>query len=208
MPSNLPQIYLASKSPRRHEILHGLNIPFQYIESPYEEKISDVANLAPAEKSPRLACLKALHAAAKLNSGLVIGADTIVVDGDEILGKPKNREDAERMLRSLSGKKHQVISGIAIVNAETKKTYSHAEITDVYFRHLTDKDIETYLNTDEPYDKAGAYGIQGHASLFVERIEGCYFNVVGFPVVAFNMLMKIAGYDLVDFMTTDSENKK
>lgn len=196
----LPKLYLASKSPRRHEILHGLHVPFNYIESPYEEKISDVDNLVPEEKSAKLASLKAMYASNVLDSGLVIGADTIVVDGSEILGKPKDRAEAKRMLSELAGKKHRVISGIALVDVEQKKIYSHSEITYVYFRNLTEKDIETYLDTDEPYDKAGAYGIQGHAALFVEKIEGCYFNVVGFPVVAFDNLMKEAGYDLVDFM--------
>ena len=103
MNSGLQKIYLASKSPRRHEILHGLNVPFEYIKSPYEENIEDVANLAPEEKSAKLACLKAMYAAKTLKSGLVIGADTIVVDGNNILGKPKNREDAKRMLTELSG---------------------------------------------------------------------------------------------------------
>lgn len=196
----LPKIYLASKSPRRHEILHGLHIPFEYIESPYEEKISDVADLVPEEKSAKLASLKAMYAANAMESGLIIGADTIVVDGSEILGKPKDRADAKRMLTELSGKRHRVITGLSLVDAGLNKTYSHSEITYVYFRELSEKDIETYLDTDEPYDKAGAYGIQGHAGLFVEKIEGCYFNVVGFPVVAFNNIMKAAGYDLVDFM--------
>ncbi len=206
MSVQLPQIYLASKSPRRHEILHGLHIPFKYIESPYEEKISDVENLVPEEKSAKLASLKAMYASHSLETGLIIGADTIVVDGSEILGKPKDRTDAKRMLRELSGKKHRVISGIALVDVEKQKIFSHSEITYVYFRQLTDKDIETYLNTNEPYDKAGAYGIQGHAALFVEKIEGCYFNVVGFPVVAFDKIMKEAGYDLIDFMKLEGKN--
>ena len=201
----IPKIYLASKSPRRHEILHGLHVPFEYIESPYEEKISDVADLEPEEKSAKLASLKAMYASHSLESGLVIGADTIVVDGSEILGKPKDRTDAKRMLNELSGKKHRVISGIALVDVEQKKIYSHSEITYVYFRKLSDKDIETYLDTKEPYDKAGAYGIQGHAALFVEKIEGCYFNVVGFPVVAFDNIMKEAGYNLIDFMKLEGK---
>ena len=193
MTAALPKLYLASKSPRRHEILHGLHVPFKYIESPYEEK------------SAKLASLKAMYASHSLESGLVIGADTIVVDGSEILGKPKDRNDAKRMLKELSGKKHRVISGIALVDVQQQKIYSHSEITYVYFRKLTEKDIETYLNTKEPYDKAGAYGIQGHAALFVEKIEGCYFNVVGFPVVAFDNIMKEAGYDLIDFMKLEEK---
>ena len=205
MTAALPKLYLASKSPRRHEILHGLHVPFKYIESPYEEKISDVENLVPEEKSAKLASLKAMYASHSLESGLVIGADTIVVDGSEILGKPKDRNDAKRMLKELSGKKHRVISGIALVDVQQQKIYSHSEITYVYFRKLTEKDIETYLNTKEPYDKAGAYGIQGHAALFVEKIEGCYFNVVGFPVVAFDNIMKEAGYDMIDFMKLEEK---
>ena len=202
----LPKLYLASKSPRRHEILHGLHVPFEYIESPYEEKISDVENLVPEEKSAKLASLKAMYASHSLKDGLVIGADTIVVNDTEILGKPKDRADAKRMLMELSDKKHRVISGIALVDVANNKIYSHSEITYVYFRKLSDKDIKIYLDTDEPYDKAGAYGIQGHASLFVEKIEGCYFNVVGFPVVAFNNIMLEAGYDLVDYMTLKGKN--
>lgn len=200
MTNLLPKIYLASKSPRRHEILKGLHVPFDYIESPYEEKISDVADLKPEEKSAKLASLKAIYASNLLEEGLIIGADTIVVYGDKILGKPKDRAEARRMLEELSGNKHRVISGIALVDAGKQKIYTHSEITYVYFRELSARDIEIYLNTGEPFDKAGAYGIQGHAGIFVERIEGCYFNVVGFPVVAFNNIMKVAGYDLVDFM--------
>jgi septum formation protein len=197
---NLPQLYLASKSPRRQEILTGLKIPFKLIDSPYEEKFSDVADLEPEEQAAKLAGLKAFHASSNLNKGLVIGADTIVVQGNSILGKPADRAEAERMLNSLSGRRHRVVTGLALVDAEGLRTYSHAEVTYVYFRELSAKDIKTYLDTDEPYDKAGAYGIQGHAGLFVEKIEGCYFNVVGFPVVAFEKMMQMAGYDLVDFM--------
>ena len=197
---HLPPLYLASKSPRRQEILTGLKIPFKIIDSPYEEKFSDVAELEPEEQAGKLAGLKAFHAAGALRSGLVIGADTIVVQGNSILGKPRDRRDAEQMLTALSGRRHRVITGVALVDAEGFRTYSHSEVTWVYFRELSPKDIKTYLDTDEPYDKAGAYGIQGHAGLFVEKIEGCYFNVVGFPVVAFEKMMQMAGYDLVDFM--------
>lgn len=200
MSQELPKIYLASKSPRRQEILAGLKIPFSIINSPYEEKFSDVADLEPEEQAAKLACLKAFHASSALHDGLVVGADTIVVLGNTILGKPKGREEAESMLTSLSGRRHRVITGISLVDARGLRTFSHAEVTYVYFRELTAKDIKTYLDTDEPYDKAGAYGIQGHAALFVERIEGCYFNVVGFPVVAFRGLVKLAGYDIIDFM--------
>ena len=182
MTTALPKIYLASKSPRRHEILHGLHVPFEYIESSYDEKISDVEDLVPEEKSAKLASLKAMYASQALETGLVIGADTIVVDGSEILGKPKDRADAKRMLKELSGKKHRVISGIALVDVEKKKIFSHSEITYVYFKALTDKDIETYLDTKEPYDKAGAYGIQGVGACFISHLSGSFSAVMGLPV--------------------------
>lgn len=200
MPGELPRLHLASKSPRRQEILAGLKIPFELINSPYEEKFSDVCDLSPEQQAIKLASLKAFHASGTLRSGIVIGADTIVVQGDSILGKPKDRKDAAEMLHSLSGRRHRVITGLAAVDADTLRTVSCAEVTHVFFRELTRKDVDTYLNTDEPYDKAGAYGIQGHAALFVEKIDGCYFNVVGFPVVAFRGLMQQLGYDIVDFI--------
>ncbi len=200
MSQNLPRLYLASKSPRRQEILAGLKIPFELIESPYEEKFSDVCDLSPEQQAIKLASLKAFHASSSLGKGIVIGADTIVVQGDAILGKPADRKDAVEMLSSLSGRRHRVITGLAAVDAEGLRTFSCAEITSVFFRELSKKDVDKYLDTAEPYDKAGAYGIQGHAALFVERIEGCYFNVVGFPVVAFRELIGKAGYDIIDYI--------
>lgn len=200
MNKRLPPIYLASKSPRRSEILAELKIPFSLLDSPYEEKFEDVMELSPEQQAAKLAGFKAFHAAASLSEGIVIGADTIVVQGDSILGKPADRQDAEAMLYSLSGKRHRVITGLAVVDVSGLRTLSHAEVTRVFFRELSRNDVEFYLNTDEPYDKAGAYGIQGHAALFVEKLEGCYFNVVGFPVVAFRNLMLQLGYDLNDYI--------
>ncbi len=203
MSLKLPKIYLASKSPRRREILTSLNIPFECIDSPYKEKESDGEGLAAEDFASRFACLKALAAAKNYKTGLVVGADTIVVQDGKILGKPKDREDAKTILKNLSGRNHKVITGLAIVNAETQKSFSHNEITKVYFKKLSELDLEVYLNTKEPYDKAGAYGIQGHAGLFVEKIEGCYFNVVGFPVAVFNKMLKLMGYDLNHYLIND-----
>lgn len=200
MSQKLPSLHLASKSPRRQEILAGLKIPFALIDSPYEEKFSDVCDLVPEQQAIKLAGLKAFHASSALRSGIVIGADTIVVQGDAILGKPKDRKEAAEMLHSLSGRRHRVITGLAAVDAENLRTVSCAEVTHVFFRELSKKDVDRYLNTDEPYDKAGAYGIQGHAALFVEKIDGCYFNVVGFPVVAFRGLIQQLGYDIADYI--------
>lgn len=200
MSLKLPTLHLASKSPRRQEILAGLKVPFTLIDSPYEEKLSDVCELAPEQQATKLAGLKAFHASGTLRSGIVIGADTIVVQGDAILGKPRDRQDASQMLHSLSGRRHRVITGLAAVDAESLRTVSCAEVTQVFFRELSKKDVDTYLDTVEPYDKAGAYGIQGFAAMFVEKIDGCYFNVVGFPVVAFRGLMQQLGYDILDFI--------
>ena len=195
-----PPLYLASKSPRRKEILTDLGIPFEELASPYQERQEDVAHLAPAEQAAKLASLKAFHAARSLQEGLVIGADTIVVVDSTILGKPRDREDARQMLGSLSGRAHQVITGVAVVDPRGLRTVSRAEITKVFFKELSERELTRYLDSPEPYDKAGAYAIQGMAALFVERIEGCYFNVVGFPVMAFSLLVKELGHDLIDWM--------
>ncbi len=205
MYKNLPELYLASKSPRRREILGNLGVPFKLIDSPYEEKFEDVQELNPAEMAKKLASLKAFHAASSLRSGIVIGADTIVVKGDSVLGKPSGKQEATDMLSSLSGASHKVITGIAVVDAEGFRTLSHSEITTVHFRDLTQKDIDQYLETGEPFDKAGAYGIQGYAALFVDRLEGCYFNVVGFPVVAFRNLLLELGYDITEYIEVEKK---
>ena len=196
----LPKLYLASQSPRRREILGDLGIPFELIKSPYQERSEDVADLSPTDQAAKLAALKAFHAAKSLDSGLIIGADTIVVLDRHILGKPKDREDAQNMIELLSGKTHRVISGLALVDAGAMSTITHAEVTKVTFRKLSRKEISHYLDTPEPYDKAGSYAIQGIAGLFVEKIEGCYYNVVGFPLVAFSRVLREAGHDLFEYL--------
>ena len=118
-----------------------------------------------------------------LKEGIVIGADTIVVNENYILGKPKDEAEAQLMLKSLSGKKHQVLTGFAIVDGtNTDNYFTQVEITNVKFRSLRDKEIKAYVRSKEPLDKAGAYGIQGLGALLIEEIEGCYFNVVGLPL--------------------------
>lgn len=199
-PATLPPLYLASQSPRRQEILRDLGVSFTVISSPYTEKEADVTDLAPPEAASKLASLKAFHAAKTLDEGIVIGADTIVVINNRILGKPKDKDGARDMLSMLSGKPHKVITGLAVVDTRRLQTVSHAEITKVFFRELSDREIRYYLATREPYDKAGAYAIQGIASLFIDRIEGCYFNVVGFPVVGFDRLLGQINLNLLDYM--------
>jgi len=196
----LPTLYLASQSPRRRQILAELGIPFTVIPSPYQERQEDVATLQPTEQAEKLAALKAYHAARNVSEGLVIGADTIVVLDRQILGKPRDRADALQMLGNLSGKTHKVISGLSLVDVNGMSTITHAEVTKVTFKALSDREIRFYCDSPEPYDKAGAYAIQGMAGLFVERIEGCYYNVVGFPLTAFARLLLEAGVDILEYL--------
>lgn len=175
------KLYLASSSPRRRELLRNAGVDFDVRPSTVIEAVR--AGETPEEFARRAAREKALDVAALVPAGsLVLGADTVVVMGDEILGKPADAEDAARMLRRLSGATHRVITGVCLVRAPAGIEAEEHETTLVTFRPLDEKEIEDYLATGEPFDKAGAYGIQGFASNFVARIEGDYFNVVGLPV--------------------------
>ena len=128
---------------------------------------------------------------------MILSADTIVVLGDRILPKPESREDARCMIERLSGRWHEVVTGICLWDAASRRGWSTSSRTRVHFRRLSAAEIEWYLRTGEYRDKAGAYGVQGYASLFIDRIEGCYFNVVGFPVAAFEKLCRKSGIDLL-----------
>lgn len=175
-------IILASGSPRRKEILKNIGIDFTVVKSDAEENVQN--GLKPCLTAMSLSLLKAADVAkTQGENALVIGADTIVVSPDgEIMGKPKDKDDAIRMLKSLSAKKHSVITGVSVVRAFDAKTTSFYAETEVFFKNLTDTEILWYIATKEPFDKAGAYGIQGLGSLLIEKISGDYFNVVGLPV--------------------------
>ncbi len=171
-------VILASASPRRRELL-------QYIFSDFEIKASSVEEIVPSDISSKkypeyLSKLKAEDIAKEHFDALVIGADTIVLLGEKILGKPKDKEDSREMLSSLSGNIHKVITGCTLVYKGKSLTFSVT--TDVEFYNLTDDEIEEYISSDEPYDKAGGYGIQSKGALLVKKIDGDYFNVVGFPI--------------------------
>lgn len=178
------KIILASKSPRRKEILENLELDFEIITADTDED-SDI--LDPQKLVEELAFRKA-NAVKELLikenkyscESVIIGCDTVVANDDNILGKPKDRADAVSMLRSLSGKKHRVISGLAVIKGD--KTIISNEVTEVLFDNLSETEIENYVNSGECDDKAGAYAIQGLASKFIKGINGCYFNVVGLPV--------------------------
>lgn len=170
-------LILASQSPRRQEILTNAGIPFILRVSGVEE--TRVAGELPADYVRRLARAKA--EAVDCDPGdIVLGADTVVVVGDQVLEKPADEEDAQRMLRLLSGRDHRVLTGICLRRQEG--IVVDLSETVVRFAPLSDEEIEGYVASGEPMDKAGAYAIQGLASRFVERIEGCYFNVVGLPI--------------------------
>ena len=180
------KIILASASPRRRELMALITKEFEVIPSGADETVPQ--GIKALEQAEYLAVLKADDIAEKYPDSIVIGADTCVVAENEVLGKPKDKEDAERMLRLLSGKTHKVVTGCAIVDGKRKISFSN--VTDVEFYSLSEREIEEYINTPEPYDKAGGYGIQGKASLFVKAIKGDYFNVVGFPVSQLNRALK------------------
>jgi len=158
-----------------------------------------LVNESPADYVRRLALAKALAAADKNpNLGadaLIIGADTIVVVDARVLGKPASRDDAKRMLRSVSGRIHEVHSGLALLQISGMQQRVVEEITRVHFAHLGDQEIEEYLVTGEPFDKAGAYAIQGMGGRFVKRIEGCYFNVMGLPLARLWTLLREFGFE-------------
>ena len=173
-------IILASKSPRRREILENTKVRFSVKESQIDEIIK--VNESPKETVMRLAYEKALDVASSNKDSLVIGADTIVVINEQILGKPKNEEEAYNMIKLLSGKTHYVITGFALINLSLNKKVVDCEVSQVTFKELSEECIKDYINTKESLDKAGAYGIQGYGGLLVKNIQGDYFNIVGLPI--------------------------
>lgn len=178
------EIILASASPRRKELLEIMGLPFSVCVSDADETTDE--NLPPYFIVEQLSLLKASDVAGKLRAegkkALVIGADTIVVFGGAILTKPKDKEDAKKMLTMLSGKWHSVLSGVTVMDTKTAKSETFYVETKVHFVDVTEEDIDRYIATNEPMDKAGSYGIQGKGSVFIDKIEGDYFNVVGLPI--------------------------
>ncbi len=171
-------IILASASPRRKELLGFIVNEYEVVPSKVEEI---VPKGMPVLKQPEyLSKIKALDIAKQYPNDIIIGADTSVILGKEILGKPKDRTDAERMLLNLSGKVHKVVTGCTVVKNGATKSFS--VVSRVKFQKLTKTEIDAYLDTDEPYDKSGSYAVQGRAGAFVEWIKGDYFNIVGLPI--------------------------
>ena len=176
----MKKIILASSSPRRKELMATAGLEFEICVKEVDESIPE--GTLPVDAAKMTATKKALIIAESHKDDIVIGADTIVVAGDKILGKPADKDDAFAMLRMLSGIEHEVITGVCIACGETVKSF--AQVSKVKFYDLTDEEIRAYVNTNEPMDKAGAYGIQGRGCVLVEKIEGDYFNIVGLPVAS------------------------
>ncbi len=184
----MKEIVLASASPRRSELLRGIGIDFKVIPSNTDESFDP--GLMPEEIAQMLSYRKALSVAEYLkNDSIVIGADTIVVK-DGILGKPRNKEEAFEMLKNLQGNWHEVITGVTLIASVGFEYIKSFEKTRVKMRPLSDGEIESYISTGEPMDKAGAYGIQRVGALLIEKIEGCYFNVVGLPLHRLNSMLE------------------
>ena len=171
---------LASQSPRRSKLLSQIGINFESLPSNFVEDLS--INLSPSNLSMNFAKNKAKTVAKKYKSRWVIGADTIVTLRGRIFGKPNSFDEGNEMLRALSGKTHDVFTGVSIQNIEKKINLTFNERTKVTLKKLTDEDIFLYLKNHKPYDKSGSYGIQGYFSVFVKKINGCYFNIVGLPL--------------------------
>ena len=187
-------VILASQSPRRKELLGLLGVPFTVCVADIDETMNPGA--APYSEVARVSRLKAL-AVPRQADDLVIAADTIVVCDDQVLGKPRDKAHAKEMLQLLSGRNHQVMTGMTVLRGEYAAVVT--EVTDVIFRPLSDKEIDDYIATGEPMDKAGAYGIQGGAALFCRRLEGDYYNVMGLPVCRLaEILQELAPHGIGD----------
>ena len=187
------ELILASQSPRRKELLGLFHIPFVIRVADIDEAMDP--DKAPYDEVARVSRLKAL-AIARNEDDIVIAADTIVVVDGKTLGKPRDEDDAKAMLRMLSGRDHQVMTGLTVLRGERCETVT--EVTDIHFRSLSEKEIAAYVGTKEPMDKAGAYGIQGGAALFAEKMVGDYYNVMGLPVCRLHTMLSNIAPDLTD----------
>jgi septum formation protein len=188
-------LVLASASPRRKELLGLFRLPFSI-------RVADIDETMDMEKPPfdEVARVSRMKAAATPREAddIVVAADTIVVCEGKVLGKPRSEEEAVEMLRLLSGRDHQVMTGVTVAAGE--QIHSFTEVTDIHFRELSDKEIRAYVATGEPMDKAGAYGIQGGAALFCTRMVGDYYNVMGLPVCRLGQVLREMAPDLMGDM--------
>lgn len=186
------KIILASKSPRRKELMDMLNLKYEVIVSEAEETLEE--GITAEEQAKRLSYIKAKTVFEETSGDrIVIGSDTMVIKNGKIYGKPKNEEDAFKILKELNGSKHQVITGLAILVEKNGKyeEYLEYDITEVYFKNMTDTEIKNWISTGQAMDKAGAYAVQGKFSVFIEKINGNYFTVMGLPIHKVYDILKI-----------------
>jgi len=187
------RLILASASPRRAEILRAAGLPFTVISSAVDE--TPYPSESPQEHVQRLADAKAeLVAARAVGPAIIIAADTVVTLEGKILGKPRSTDDARKMLEQLSGRTHSVLTAVTLIRLPDVERRSFVEATLVHFAPLSEQDIIQYLSTEEPYDKAGAYAIQGRAGRYITHIEGCYFNIVGLPLAHLTRVLAELGW--------------
>jgi septum formation protein len=187
------KLILASASPRRAQILRDAGMPFSVISSAVDE--TPFPGESPFDHVQRLASAKAeLVAARAVGPAIVIAADTVVTLEGQIIGKPRSTDDARHTLEQLSARMHSVLTGVALIRLPDGERRNFVETTHVHFSPLSPEEITRYLDTDEPYDKAGAYAIQGRAGRYIQRIEGCYFNVVGLPLARLSMELTELGW--------------
>ncbi|MFA6135821.1 MAG: Maf family protein [Candidatus Paceibacterota bacterium] len=191
----MKKIVLASSSPRRKELLSQVGLQFEVDPSNYQEDMS--LKMEPSKLAEYLSLGKAKDVALKHKDSIIIAADTFCVLDGEFLGKPKTEERAKAMLSKLSGRVHSVITGFAIIDTKTNKQVSKSVETKVYFKNLSDYEINAYVASGEPLDKGGGYAMQGIASLFIERIEGDYFNIIGLPIFSLSVELKKFGINIL-----------
>ncbi len=176
------RLVLASASPRRAQLLRERGYTFEVIEPPLEEPARLSDGLSPVQLAEALSFFKARSVSETLADGWVLGADTIATLDGKVFGKPRDRADARRILKAITGTSHQVVTGVSLIEAGGDRRMIRHDVTTVFMRSLSDRELDRYLDSNEWAGKAGAYGIQGHGDAFVERIEGSFTNVVGLPM--------------------------
>jgi septum formation protein len=189
------KIVLASGSPRRKELLEKIGLKFEVDPAEYVETLK--SGMKPEEIARYLSLQKAQSAAKKYPDAIIIAADTFGVISGSVIGKPHNEAEARNILRKLSGRPHRVITGFTMMDTAVGKAVTRSVETTVHFRKLTDEEIDAYVRTGEPLDKAGAYGIQGLGAVLVDRIEGDFYNVIGLPLSALAEALKEFGIDVL-----------
>lgn len=192
----MKNLILASSSPRRAELLKQIGLNYQIMVCDVDETL--LPGMSPPELVEFLAERKAAAVARNLHEGIVLGADTVVVWQGQVLGKPLNEEDAFSMLVKLQGSTHDVYTGVALIDVHSGKIMVGHEKTRVFFRNIEEDEIRRYVASGEPLDKAGAYGAQGLAAIYINKLEGCYTNVVGLPLARLSVMLKAIGYNVLN----------